>query len=88
MPFYDHWGMGGFYGGFGLIFMLLGMVLMVFIILAILRFLLGGNSSTPPQTPQERSRALHILEERFAHGEIDEAEYNERRRILEKDYRS
>ncbi|HUX82537.1 MAG TPA: SHOCT domain-containing protein [Halothiobacillus sp.] len=82
MPFYDHWGMGGFYGGFGMIFMLLGMVLMVFIILAILRFLLGGGASSP--TSQERSRALHILEERFAHGEIDEAEYNERRRILEK----
>ncbi len=82
MPFYDHWGMGGFYGGFGMIFMLLGMVLMVFIILAILRFLLGGGASCP--TSQERSRALHILEERFAHGEIDEAEYNERRRFLEK----
>lgn len=86
MPFYDHWGMGGFFGGFGLIFMLLGMVLMVFIILAILRFLLGGGSSAPAD--RERSRALHILEERFAHGEIDEAEYNERRRILERGHRS
>lgn len=82
MPFYDHAGMNGFYGGFGMIFMLLGMVLMVFIIFAILRFLLGGGSSTPSN--QQRSRALHILEERFAHGEIDEAEYNERRRVLEK----
>jgi putative membrane protein len=83
MPFYDHTGMGGFYGGFGMIFMLLGMVLMVFIIFAILRFLLGGGSSVT-QSSRERSRALHILEERFAHGEIDEKEYNERRRILEK----
>lgn len=82
MPFQDFWGMGGFYGGFGLVFMVIGVVVMVSIIIAILRFLLGVGPSV--QTRAERSRALHILEERFAHGEIDEEEYNKRRGILER----
>lgn len=82
MPFYDYWGMGGFYGGFGLVFMVLGVVVMVSIIIAILHFLFGVGPSV--QTREERSRALHILEERFAHGEIDEEEFNKRRRILER----
>ena len=66
MPFYDYWGMGGFYCGFGLIFMVLVVVVMVSIIIAILRFLLGVGPSA--QTREQRSRALQILEERFAHG--------------------
>lgn len=85
MPFYDHWGMGGFFGGFNLIFMLLGVVLMVFIILAILRFLFDGDRTA--LTDRERRRALRVLEERFAKGEIEEAEYNERRCILEREHR-
>jgi putative membrane protein len=38
-----------------------------------------------PDTGRTRSagRALDILKERFARGEIDKAEFDERRRVLE-----
>lgn len=82
MPFFnEHWGMGAGFGGFGLIFMLLGVVVMALVVFAILRLLIGSNRPGP--TDREDRRALSILEKRFANGEIDEAEYNERRRILE-----
>ncbi len=40
----------------------------------------SGGGGTGPQ--QQGSRALDILDERFARGEIDQEEYEERRRIL------
>lgn len=38
----------------------------------------GGSTATRPDS----KRALEILDERFARGEIDQEEYEERRRIL------
>lgn len=85
MAFFNHGGMGGFFGGFGLVFMLIGVALMVVIFLAVVRAVRGANEPpAPTRHDQEQDQALRILEERFAHGEIDEVEYNERRSILEK----
>ncbi|HQS02780.1 MAG TPA: SHOCT domain-containing protein [Halothiobacillus sp.] len=85
MAFYDHWGMGGVFGGFGLIFMAACIAIVVLIIFAIVRALQGGNGSSA-STPQgyAQNQALQILQERYARGEIDETEFNERRRVLGK----
>lgn len=82
------WGMGGF----GFIFMLLGLVILIALIVGLLRWLTGsgahhGNPTVNSQiTRQARlDEALHILEKRFAHGEIDEDEFVKRRQILKDD---
>ncbi len=41
----------------------------------------GGGDERMPQDHEDR--ALRTLRERFARGEIDEAEYRERRQLLE-----
>lgn len=81
MAFFNHGGMGGFFGGFGLVFMLIGVALMVVIFLAVVRAVRGVNE---PPVPTKQDQARHILQERFARGEIDEAEFNERLGTLEK----
>ncbi|OZA80145.1 MAG: hypothetical protein B7X64_07195 [Halothiobacillus sp. 39-53-45] len=79
MTSFDQWGMGSSFSGFGLIFMGVAIGLMVLIIFVIVRALQRGNE---PSTTQ--NLALKILQERYARGEIDEAEFNERRRVLGK----
>jgi putative membrane protein len=66
--------------GFGMMFMsLLFLALIVVgVVLVVRSFSHGGP--TPPRS--EGSRALDILTERFARGEIDQQEYEERRRTL------
>jgi len=70
------WGWGGMF--FGPLMMLV--VLAVVVILVVMLFrLIGGAGSTLRGTEQ---RSLQLLKERFARGEIDSKEYEERRRIL------
>ncbi len=40
-------------------------------------------ASDRPSRDRDRNRALEILEERYARGEIDHEEFEQRRRILE-----
>lgn len=69
---------GGWWGfGMGL-GMLLFLALIVVGIVLLLRPIVGSS-----EPRRERSRAIEILDERFARGEIDRAEYEERRRVLE-----
>jgi putative membrane protein len=81
--YYPHmmgWGDGWTGMFFGPLFMLLLVALAVGLIVMLFR---RGGDSMPqgrPQTPG--ATALDILKERFARGEIDQQEYESRRRVL------
>lgn len=65
------------YGGFGMLWMLLVLVGVVLLVVWGVRQI-GGAGVGPG-----RSRALEILEERYARGEIDREDFETRRRDLE-----
>lgn len=78
------WG-GGWYGMiFGPIFMILILVVIIAAVVLIVRWLGGPwqHPAPPPHYPQPGRSPLDILKERFARGEIDKEEYEERRRVL------
>ncbi len=65
--------------GFGMMFMsLLFLALIVVGVVLVVRSFSHGQAPTR----SNGSRALDILDERFARGEIDQQEYEERRRTL------
>ncbi len=81
-------GMMGWYGGgygmfFGAVFMILTLVVIVAAIGVLVQRLgrpwLGAQ---PPQSVPPGRTPLDILKERFAKGEIDKAEFEERRQVL------
>lgn len=90
---YDHfhgpgmmWG-GGYMGSFGMFFGLLFFILLVIAIIAAAVFLMRSVGVAgiphPPVRPNEsENKALDILKERFAKGEIDAIEFDERKRLL------
>lgn len=66
---------------FGPLFMIITLVALVAAIVFFIRWLgVNVQGSNPPMLP--RNAALDILKERFAKGEIDKAEFEERRRVL------
>lgn len=84
-PMFDGWGGHGF----GFLFMLLGLIVLIALVVGIIQLLTGSGRHSSIQKRNletdrqaRRSEALHILEKRFAHGEIDEEEFLKRRRIL------
>lgn len=77
------WGHMGEYGygwgwGFGGLFMLLFWLLVLAGLVALLRWLFSHENKALPQ-----NRALEILAERYARGEIDREQYEQMRRDLE-----
>ncbi len=72
------WGYGMFFGPI-LMVIFIGVVVAVLVLLV--RRLGGSITNTELSTPSIRD-PLKILSERFARGEIDKDEYEERRRIL------
>lgn len=76
---------GGWHGMiFGPFFMLLLLAAVVVVAVLVLRWL-GGPTAHPPHAsgaPPAGKTALDILKERYARGEIDTQEYEERRRVL------
>jgi len=84
-PGYGYHAMG--WGGWGMIFGPLMMIAVIAGIVAAIvltvRWLGGGSPSAPMATQSVGRAALDILRERFAKGEIDKAEFEERRRVLE-----
>ena len=69
------WGMG-----FGMISMVLFWVLVILGIVVLVRWV-GGSSASG--TPPSKS-ALDILNERYARGEIEKQEFEEKKRVLGK----
>jgi putative membrane protein len=76
------WEMMSWYGMiFGPFMMVLWLVVLVVVVAAVLRWLHGGAAS-PLSFTGNRKRALEVLEERFARGEIDKDEFQEKKRLL------
>lgn len=76
------WG-GGWLGMiFGPIFMILILALTIAAAVLLVRWLSGPWHPTATHQPPSGSPPLDILKERFARGEIDQQEFEERRRVL------
>lgn len=70
------YGMGGF--GFGGIFMILWWILIIVGIVMLVKWVLGS----PASQGGSAGKALDILKERYARGEIDEQEYQKKKQDL------
>jgi putative membrane protein len=77
------WGGGWYAMIFGPLFMILFLAVLVALVVLLVRWLGGPWQGTMPphQFPPART-PLDILKERFARGEIDKAEFEDRRRVL------
>jgi putative membrane protein len=71
------WGGGWGWGWFGIVHMVLWWFLIVLGIVVLAKWLFGGGSRG-----SEADRALAILRERYARGEIDKQEFDARKRDL------
>lgn len=85
---YDHghdmmWG-GNQWGGLGMIVGPIFMILIVVGIVAGIIYLLGLSGTIGPasKTHAAQDRALSVLKERYAKGEIDSTEFTERKKLL------
>ncbi|TAL52220.1 MAG: SHOCT domain-containing protein [Pandoraea sp.] len=67
-------------GGFGFLMM----ILLVVIVVAVVVMLTRRASGFGPERQERRRKALDILDERYARGEIDADEYQRRRADLER----
>jgi len=78
------WGGGGWFPMiFGPLFMILFLAVLVAIVIILVRWLGGPWQGTyPPQQLPPGRTPLDILKERFARGEIDKTEFEDRRRVL------
>lgn len=85
-----HYGHGMMYGGgwggglFGWLMMVLVVVLVVALLIGSLRWMFGNAHRPPSASAAPRRTALDILEERYARGEIDREEFEEKRSLLSK----
>ena len=77
------WG-GGQWGGFGMVLGPIFMILIVVGIVAGIIYLLRLFGTTGPTVSSHAAhdRALALLKERYAKGEIDSAEFTERKKLL------
>jgi putative membrane protein len=79
--YYGHMWNGSWHGWFfGPLMMMLFLAVIVVVVVVLVRWL-GGGHGGPVHPPAART-PLDILKERFARGEIDKDEFEERRRVL------
>ena len=75
----------GAWGWWGMIFgplmMIAFVAAIVVVVVLLVRWLSGGSTGTVAPPPTGKT-ALDILKERFARGEIDKEEFEERKRLL------
>ncbi len=75
-----HWGWGGMI--YGPIMMIVFFAAAVAVVVLLVRWLGGPGQGVAHHSPAGKP-ALDILKERFAKGEVDKQEFEERRRVLE-----
>lgn len=76
------WG-GEWYGmAFGHLFMIVVLAAAIALAVLLVRWLSGPWHATAPHQAPTGRVPLDILKERFARGDIDKAEYEDRRRVL------
>ena len=73
-----NWGMGWF----GMIFMMVFWVLVIVGLVFLIKWLIQATRGGGDMAGRSRSTALDILKERYARGEIDKAEFEEKKRDL------
>lgn len=77
------WGGGWYAMIFGPLFMILFLAVLIAAVVILVRWLGGPWQGTmPPHQALPSRTSLDILKERFARGEIDKDEFEERRRVL------
>jgi putative membrane protein len=77
------WGAGWYGMIFGPIFMILVLAVVIAVAVLIVRSVGGPwHGTVPPHYPPPSRTPLDILKERFARGEIDKNEFEDRRRVL------
>ncbi|MHC5179449.1 MAG: SHOCT domain-containing protein [Planctomycetota bacterium] len=74
------WG-GGWWMFLGPLMFIVFIAAMVAAVVVIVRWLSGSHGAAPPSPPGKTP--LDILKERYARGEIDKEEFEERRRVLD-----
>lgn len=75
------WGWGQMmFGGLMMIVFWGGIIVLIILLVRWIGVGIGDSRDSAPKRP----RALEILQERFARGEIDKQEYEERKQILER----
>lgn len=74
---------GGWHGWFiGPVMMILFVIVAVVLVVILVRWLGAPGHTAPHQQLSQHRKPLDILKERFARGEIDKDEFEERRRVL------
>ena len=80
------WGMmggwGGYGTGYGLVHMIIWIVILVAIIALVVWLVRSVAAGGMHQLPPRRSAGLEVLEERYARGEINRAEYLQKRKDI------
>lgn len=78
----SHMGWGGWF--IGPLMMLLFLAAVVVVVVALVRWIGGHTPHGGAAARPHGAAAIEVLKERFARGEIDEQEYEARRRVLDK----
>jgi putative membrane protein len=78
---YGWWDYGSPVPWYGMIFGPIMMAVFAVVVIAIIAYLIRASGERSPSNPWKET-PLDILQNRFARGEIDRAEYEERRHLL------